>query len=299
MTLYTALVTIAKASAPMIPFMAEEIYLNLVRSLDETAPESIHLCSFPEVDESAIDSQLEANMDEVLKIVVLGRSARNGSTMKNRQPLGKMSVKAESALDKFYVEIIEDELNIKSVEFTDDVSGFVSYSFKPQLKTLGPKFGKQLGEIRTALAEVDGAKAKAELNETGTMTLTLSTGDIKLTEEDLLIDVKQMEGLYTVTDNGITVVLDTTLTPELIEEGFVREIISKIQTMRKDAGFEVMDNIVIGVADNDKIAEIISRNSDEISTDVLATEITAVTDGFVKDWNINGEKVTLSVKKVD
>ncbi len=299
MTLYTALVTIAKASAPMIPFMAEEIYLNLVRSLDETAPESIHLCSFPEVDEVAIDSQLEANMDEVLKIVVLGRSARNGSTMKNRQPLGKMSVKAENALDKFYVEIIEDELNIKNVEFTDDVSGFVSYSFKPQLKTLGPKFGKQLGEIRTALAEVDGAKAKAELNETGTMTLTLSTGDIKLTEEDLLIDVKQMEGLYTVSDNGITVVLDTTLTPELIEEGFVREIISKIQTMRKDAGFEVMDNIIIGVADNDKIAEIINRNSAEISTDVLATEITAVTDGFVKDWNINGEKVTLSVKKVD
>ncbi|MEE1076457.1 MAG: isoleucine--tRNA ligase [Acutalibacteraceae bacterium] len=299
MTLYTALVTIAKASAPMIPFMAEEIYLNLVRSLDETAPESIHLCSFPEVDESAIDSQLEANMDEVLKIVVLGRSARNGSAMKNRQPLGKMSVKAENALDKFYVEIIEDELNIKQVEFTDDVSGFVSYSFKPQLKTLGPKFGKQLGEIRTALAEVDGAKAKAELNETGTMTLTLSTGDIKLTEEDLLIDVKQMEGLYTVTDNGITVVLDTTLTPELVEEGFVREIISKIQTMRKDAGFEVMDNIVIGVADNEKIAEIINKNSTEISTDVLATEITSDTDGFVKEWNINGEKVTLSVKKVD
>ena len=179
------------------------------------------------------------------------------------------------------------------------VTKFSSYSFKPQLKTLGPKFGKQLGEIRTALAEVDGAKAKAELNETGTMTLTLSTGDIKLTEEDLLIDVKQMEGLYTVTDNGITVVLDTTLTPELVEEGFVREIISKIQTMRKDAGFEVMDNIVIGVADNEKIAEIINKNSAEISTDVLATEITAVTDGFVKDWNINGEKVTLSVKKVD
>ncbi len=299
MTLYTALVTIAKASAPMIPFMAEEIYLNLVRSLDETAPESIHLCEFPEVDETAIDSQLEANMDEVLKIVVLGRSARNGSAMKNRQPLGKMSVKAENTLDKFYVEIIEDELNIKSVEFTDDVSGFVSYSFKPQLKTLGPKFGKQLGEIRTALAEVDGAKAKAELNETGTMTLTISTGDIKLAEEDLLIDVKQMEGLYTVTDNGITVVLDTTLTPELVEEGFVREIISKIQTMRKDAGFEVMDNIIIGVENNDKIAEIINKNSAEISTDVLATEITAVTDGFVKDWNINGEKVTLSVKKVD
>lgn len=299
MTLYTALVTIAKASAPMIPFMAEEIYQNLVCSLDEKASESVHLCLFPEVDETAIDSQLEANMDEVLKIVVLGRSARNGSAMKNRQPLGKMSVKAENALDKFYVEIIEDELNIKQVEFKDDVSGFVSYSFKPQLKTLGPKYGKQLGEIRTVLAKVDGAKAKAELNETGTMTLTLSTGEIKLAEEDLLIDVKQIDGLYTVTDNGITVVLDTTLTPELVEEGFVREIISKIQTMRKDAGFEVMDNIVIGVANNDKISDIINKNIAEISTDVLAKEITAIIDGFVKDWNINGEKVTLSVKKVD
>lgn len=299
MTLYTALVTIAKASAPMIPFMAESIYQNLVRSIDNTAPESVHLCLFPTVDEAAIDTKLEADMDEVLKIVVLGRSARNGSAMKNRQPLAKMYVKAQNALDKFYVDIIEDELNIKEVVFTDDVGGFVSYSFKPQLKTLGPKYGKQLGEIRNALANVDGAKAKAELNETGTMTLSISTGDIKLTEEDLLIDVKQMEGLYTVSDNGVTVVLDTTLTPELVEEGFVREIISKVQTMRKDAGFEVMDHIIVGVSDNDKIADIMSKNKAGIAKDVLANDIVNTTDGFVKDWNINGEKVTLSVTKVD
>ena len=299
MTLYTALVTIAKASAPMIPFMAESIYQNLVRSIDNTAPESVHLCLFPTVDEAAIDTKLEADMDEVLKIVVLGRSARNGSAMKNRQPLAKMYVKAQKALDKFYVDIIEDELNIKEVVFTDDVGGFVSYSFKPQLKTLGPKYGKQLGEIRNALANVDGVKAKAELNETGTMTLSISTGDIKLTEEDLLIDVKQMEGLYTVSDNGVTVVLDTTLTPELVEEGFVREIISKVQTMRKDAGFEVMDHIIVGVSGNDKIADIMSKNKAGIAKDVLANDIVNTTDGFVKDWNINGEKVTLSVTRVD
>ena len=299
MTLYTALVTIAKASAPMIPFMAESIYQNLVRSIDNTAPESVHLCLFPTVDEAAIDTKLEADMDEVLKIVVLGRSARNGSAMKNRQPLAKMYVKAQKALDKFYVDIIEDELNIKEVVFTDDVGGFVSYSFKPQLKTLGPKYGKQLGEIRNALANVDGVKAKAELNETGTMTLSISTGDIKLTEDDLLIDVKQMEGLYTVSDNGVTVVLDTTLTPELVEEGFVREIISKVQTMRKDAGFEVMDHIIVGVSGNDKIADIMSKNKAGIANDVLANDIVNTTDGFVKDWNINGEKVVLSVSKVD
>ena len=299
MTLYTALVTISKAAAPMIPFMSEEIYRNLVCSLDSNAPESVHLCMFPEVEQSAIDTVLESNMDEVLKVVVLGRSARNGSTMKNRQPLSKMYVKAENVLDKFYVEIIEDELNIKAVEFAEDVSKFVSYSFKPQLKTLGPKYGKQLGEIRNLLAEIDGAKAMAEINETGTLTLSLSSGDIQLEKEDLLIDVKQMEGLYTVSDNGITVVLDTKLTPELIEEGFVREIISKIQTMRKDAGFEVMDHIIIGVKGNDKLAELINKNKTDIVGDVLANDVVSVTEGFVKDWNINGENVTLSVKKID
>ena len=299
MTLYTALVTIAKTSAPMIPFMAEEIYQNLVRSVDSTSPESIHLCSFPEVDESAIDTALEENMDEVLKIVVLGRSARNGSAMKNRQPLAKMFVKADKVLDEFFVKIIEEELNLKDVEFKDDVAGFVSYSFKPQLKTLGPKYGKLLGEIRNQLTNIDGAKAKAELNATGELTLTLSTGDIRLTEEDLLIDVKQMEGLYTVSDNGVTVVLDIRLTDKLIEEGFVREIISKIQTMRKDAGFEVTDHIVIGVSQNEKIEEIIVRNKDTIFGDVLAEGMVSVTDGFEKEWNINGENVKLTIKKAD
>ena len=264
MTLYTALVTIAKAAAPMIPFMAEEIYRNLVCSVDSNAPESVHLCTFPEVDSSVINTELESNMDEVLKIVVLGRAARNGSSMKNRQPLSKMYVKAEKVLDKFYVEIIRDELNIKQVEFTQDVSGFVSYSFKPQLKTLGPKYGKLLGEIRNQLSSIDGAKANAELKSKGELTLNLSVGEVKLSEEDLLIDVKQMEGLYTVNDNNVTVVLDTTLTPELIEEGFVREIISKIQTMRKDAGFEVMDHILIGVSGNEKISKLINDNKDSI-----------------------------------
>ena len=298
MTLYTALVTIAKAAAPMIPFMAEEIYRNLVCSVDSNAPESVHLCTFPEADSSAIDTELESNMDEVLKIVVLGRAARNGSSMKNRQPLSKMYVKAEKALDKFYVEIIRDELNIKQVEFTQDVSGFVSYSFKPQLKTLGPKYGKLLGEIRNQLSAIDGAKANAELKATGELTLNLSVGEVKLSEEDLLIDVKQMEGLYTVNDNNITVVLDTTLTPELIEEGFVREIISKIQTMRKDAGFEVMDHILIGVSGNERISKLINDNKDSIFGDVLADGVSDSLDGFEKDWNINGEKVVLSVKKV-
>ena len=298
MTLYTALVTIAKAAAPMIPFMAEEIYRNLVFSVDSNAPESVHLCTFPEVDSSVIDTELESNMDEVLKIVVLGRAARNGSSMKNRQPLSKMYVKAEKVLDKFYVEIIRDELNIKQVEFTQDVSGFVSYSFKPQLKTLGPKYGKLLGEIRNQLSTIDGAKANAELKSTGELTLNLSVGEVKLSEEDLLIDVKQMEGLYTVNDNNVTVVLDTTLTPELIEEGFVREIISKIQTMRKDAGFEVMDHILIGVSGNEKISKLINDNKDSIFGDVLADGVSDSLDGFEKDWNINGEKVVLSVKKV-
>ena len=298
MTLYTALVTIAKAAAPMIPFMAEEIYRNLVCSVDSNAPESVHLCTFPEVDSSVIDTELESNMDEVLKIVVLGRAARNGSSMKNRQPLSKMYVKAEKVLDKFYVEIIRDELNIKQVEFTQDVSGFVSYSFKPQLKTLGPKYGKLLGEIRNQLSTIDGAKANAELKSTGELTLNLSVGEVKLSEEDLLIDVKQMEGLYTVNDNNVTVVLDTTLTPELIEEGFVREIISKIQTMRKDAGFEVMDHILIGVSGNEKISKLINDNKDSIFGDVLADGVSDSLDGFEKDWNINGEKVVLSVKKV-
>ena len=299
MTLYTALVTIAKTAAPMIPFMTEDIYRNLVCSIDKSAPESVHLCMFPEVNEDMIDKKLENDMEEALNIVVLGRAARNGSNMKNRQPLNKMFVKADAELSEYFVKIIEDELNIKQVEFCDDVASFMSYSFKPQLKTLGPKYGKQLGEIRAYLAEIDGSAAKAELDANGSLTLKLPSGDISVTEDDLLIDIKQKEGYFSLSDNGITVALDTVLTDELIEEGFVREIISKIQTMRKDAGFEVMDHIRVSSAGNDKIAELLSGNADTIKNDVLCDEIVdGKIDGFEKEWNINGENVTLYVAKV-
>ena len=299
MTLYTALVTISKTAAPMIPFMTEDIYRNLVCSIDKSAPESVHLCLFPEVDEKLIDKKLENDMEEALNIVVLGRAARNGSNMKNRQPLAKMFVKAESELSEYFVKIIEDELNIKSVVFSDDVTSFMSYSFKPQLKTLGPKYGKQLNEIRTYLAEIDGSAAKAELDETGKLVLKLPSGDISVTEDDLLIDIKQKDGFFSMTDNGITVALDINLTDELVEEGFVREIISKVQTMRKDAGFEVMDHIEISSTGNEKIAKLISDNADEIKGDVLCDKVSnGEIDGFNKEWNINGEEVTLFVKKI-
>ncbi len=298
MTLYTALVTVCKAAAPMIPFMTEDIYQNLVRSLDATAPESIHLCEYPVADEKLIDKELEAAMDEVLQIVVLGRAARNGCNRKNRQPLAKMYVKADAMLDTLYQQIIEEELNVKAVEFVEDTSAFSSYTFKPQLKTVGPKYGKQLGEIRTALAEIDGTAAYAELQSAGVLTLHLPSGDVALAEEDLLIDTAQQEGFYTLSDRGVTVVLDTTLTPELIEEGFVREIISKLQTMRKEAGFEVTDHITVYVNGNENLAELITRNADTICEDVLADGIVMQeTDGFVKEWDINGETVTFGVVK--
>ena len=298
MTLYTALVTTAKAAAPMIPFMAEDIYRNLVGSVDKSAPVSIHLCSFPEVDEKLIDKKLEEEMDALLKIVVLGRAARNGSNRKNRQPLAKMYVQSDIELTGYFTEIIRDELNIKDVEFTNDVSGFITYSFKPQLKTLGPKYGKNLGEIRNLLAEIDGSAAKAELDATGFVTLNISTGEIKLEEADLLIDIKQKEGFFSVSENGITVAIDTTLTPELIEEGFVREVTSKIQTMRKEAGFDVMDHITVYVDGNDKVAQIVKDNEAAIRHDVLCDKfVFEGTDGFTKEWDINGEKVTLSVSK--
>ena len=298
MTLYTALVTVCKAAAPMIPFMTEDIYQNLVRSLDDTAPESIHLCDYPKADTALMDEKLEAAMEEVLQIVVLGRAARNGSNRKNRQPLAKMYVKAEAELDALYRQIIEEELNVKAVEFVADTSAFSSYIFKPQLKTVGPKYGKQLGEIRTALAEIDGSAAYAELTANGVLTLALPSGEVQLKEEDLLIETAQQEGFYTLSDRGVTVVLDTTLTPELVEEGFVREIISKIQTMRKEAGFEVTDHITVYVDGNENLAELVTRNSDTICEDVLADGIVlAQTDGFVKEWDINGEKVTFAVKR--
>ena len=299
MTLYTALVTLAKVSAPMIPFLAEEVYQNLVRSIDKNAPESIHLCDFPEANEAFIDKELEENMEKVLDIVVLGRACRNTANIKNRQPIGKMYVNAGDALPDFYTEIIEEELNVKNVEFTADVSAFTTYSFKPQLKTLGPKFGKQLGEIRNILTELDGSKAMSELNETGKLKITLGGEDVYLEKEDLLIEAAKVEGYESNSDYGITVVIDTNLTEELIEEGFVREIISKIQTMRKDAGFEVMDKIKITVCGDEKIAGIIERNSAEIKENVLAEDISLCeAAGFVKDWNINGIDVKFGVEKL-
>ena len=298
MTLYTSLVTLCKVAAPMIPFMTEEIYLNIVAGIDKTAPESIHLCDFPVANEAYIDKELEANMDEVLRIVVVGRACRNAANIKNRQPIGKMYVKAEAELSDFYKEIIEDELNVKEVEFTNDVRAYSSYSFKPQLKTVGPKYGRLLGKIKQALSEVDGNTAMDELNEKGQLTFDFDGETVELTKDDLLIEIAQTEGFESGNDGDITVVLDTNLTPELVEEGFMREIISKIQTMRKEAGFEVMDKITVYSDGNDKIAELISKNEDTVKNDVLATEIiTGKIEGYSKEWNINGENVTFGVKK--
>ena len=305
MTLYTALVEICKAAAPMIPFMTEEIYQNLVRSINTEAPESIHLCDFPAVNESWIDKELEKNMDEVLKIVVMGRACRNSANIKNRQPIGNMYVKAPNVLSEYFVEIIEDELNVKKVNFTEDVSAYTSYTFKPQLRTVGPKYGKFLGQIQKALAELDGNKAMAELKADGVLALPTVSDDVKLSEEDLLITMTQMEGYVTEGDNTVTVVLDTNLTPELVEEGFVRELISKIQTMRKEAGFEVMDKISIYYHADEKVADIFHKYGNDIMGDVLGTEVVAEADSFdsgengiyCKEWNINGEKVLLGVKK--
>ncbi len=299
MTLYTALVNVAKAASPMIPFMTEDIYQNLVRSIDKNAPESIHLCEFPSVDEMHIDKQLEADMDEVLKVVVLGRAARNTANIKNRQPIGKMYVKADHELSDFYVEIIEDELNVKSVEFVEDVRNFTSYSFKPQLKTVGPKYGKQLGNIRKALAEIDGNAAMDTLKAEGALKFDFGAELVVLTEEDLLIDMAQTEGYVSESDNAVTVALDTRLTPELLEEGFVRELVSKIQTMRKEAGFEVMDHICVYQQNNDKIADILTRYADTIRSEVLADDIrTGEMGGYTKEWNINGETGILGVEKI-
>ena len=299
MTLYTALVTVAKASAPMIPFMAEDIYRNLVCNIYKDAPESVHLCEFPVVDESAIDTELEENMEELLDIVVMGRAARNGASMKNRQPLSTMYVQAKKELPSYCVEIIEDELNIKNVKFVNDMSEFSSYSFKPQLKTVGPKYGKFLGSIRTLLSEVDGNKAKKELDETGAIKFDVDGNEIVLTEEDLLIDIKQKEGYYSLSDKYTTVAIDTTLTDELIEEGFVNEVISKLQTMRKDSDFDVTDHIKVYVNNNDKIAEVVKNNEAEIAKIVLGDEFVYAQDGAnAKSWDINGEKVNLSVEKL-
>ena len=298
MTLYTALVTICKASAPMIPFMTEDIYQNLVRSVDKNAPQSIHLCDFPVVDEKMINTELENDMDEVLKIVVLGRAARNSANIKNRQPIGNMYVKANKELSEFYKEIIEDELNVKAVTFKDDVSEFSDYVFKPQLKTVGPKYGKHLNAIREYLSNVNGREAMNTLKTEGALKFEADGTEVSLTEEDLLIETAKSDDYVTEADAVVTVVLDIQLTEELLEEGFVREIISKVQTMRKEAGFEVMDKITIYVANNDKVAEIMKRNEETIFHDVLATAVQyGEVKGYTKNWNINGEKVDLGVEK--
>ena len=299
MVLYKALVTTAKAAAPMIPFMAESIYQNLVRSVDKSAPESVHLCDFPKFDSSAIDEKLEQDMETVLEIVVLGRAARNGAVLKNRQPLNRMFINSSKKLDGYFTDIIKDELNIKNVEFTDEVDGFVNYTFKPQLKTVGPKFGRQLNDIRAALSSLNGTAAKSELDSTGKLTLNLPSGTVELTAEDLLIETSQKEGFYTVSDKGVIVSIDTVLTPELIAEGVARELISKIQTMRKEAGFNVTDHITVKLTGEEKILDIAQKMCDDITKDTLADSLTfGEPEGFTKDWDINGEKLSIGIKKV-
>ncbi len=299
MTLYTALVVCSKAAAPLIPFMTEDIYQNLVKSIDENAPESIHLCKFPAVTESFIDKELEANMDNVLKLVVMGRACRNTANIKNRQPIGQMYVKAEFELPKFYEDIVADELNVKTVTITQEVRDFTSYSFKPQLKTVGPKYGKMLGGIKAALTEIDGNAAMDELNAEGALKLNVNGQEVTLFREDLLIESAQTEGYVSENDNGITVVLDTNLSEELLEEGFVREIISKVQTMRKEAGFEVMDKIFVTYEGTEKAGEVFAGNAAVIGEETLAVSVEGKTPaGYVKEWKINGEKVTLGVERI-
>jgi len=299
MTLYTALVTIAKTAAPMIPFMTEDIYRNLVVSVDKTAPESVHLCDFPVAKEEWIDTKLEEDMENVLKAVVMGRACRNNAAIKNRQPIGNMFIKSNFELDEFYQEIIREELNVKKVTFTDDVREFTSYNFKPQLRTVGPKYGKQLGGIQKTLASLDGNAAMDELKANGALKFMVGDVEVALAEEDLLIEMTQKEGYVTEADNYMTVVLDTNLTEELIEEGFVLEVISKIQTMRKDADFEVTDHIKVAFSGNDKIAEIALKNEKAISDKVLAESVTTnETLTVSKEWNVNGENVTICVERV-
>lgn len=298
MTLYTALVTVSKAAAPMIPFMTEEIYQNIVVKVDPSAPESIHLCDFPKVESAQIDPELERDMDEVLKVVVLGRACRNKANIKNRQPIAKMYIKAPQTLPEYFTDIIRDELNVKTVAFTDNVGEFISYSFKPQMRTVGPKYGKLLGKIRQLLPALDGTAAMNELKTTGALHLDVDGTDVVLAEEDLLIETAQTEGYVSESNADIAVVLDTNLTPELVEEGFVRELISKIQTMRKEAGFEVMDKITVSAMGNDKIDAILKKYEDQIKDEVLAvTVVYGEVSGYSKEWSINGEQVTLGVER--
>ena len=300
MTLYTVLVEFCKAAAPMVPFMTEEIYQNLVKSLDENAPESIHLCDFPEIHEEWIDKELEEKMADLMQVVVLGRSCRNTANIKNRQPIGEMYIKSPIELEKMYIEIIADELNVKNVQFVDDIGKFISYTFKPQLKTVGPKYGKLLNGIRKHLSELDGTAAMSELKEQGALKFDVDGNEVVLSEEDLLIETAQMENFVAESYGEVSVILNTNLTPELIEEGFVREIISKVQTMRKEADFEVTDKICLSAKDNSKIVDLMKAHEEEIKSEVLAKEmILGETKGYEKEWNINSEKVVLGVSKLD
>jgi len=296
MTLYTALITTIKAAAPMIPFMTEAIYQNIVRSIDKNAPESIHLCDFPAVHEDCIDAALEDNMEIVLEIVVLGRAARNAANIKNRQPIGRMFVKAAHEVDGFFREIVESELNIKKVIFKEDMEEYLSYSFKPQFKVLGPKVGRRIGEVKAALLKINGHAAKEELDRTGKLILPLAGGDITLLPEDIEVSMAQTEGFVSQRYGTVTVALETTLAPELIEEGFVREIISKVQTMRKENGFEVTDHIRITAGGNEKRTALMAKNEDYIKSITLANEISYEKEVLGKEWNINGEKLTLKIE---
>ena len=300
MTLYTVLVEFCKAAAPMVPFMTEEIYQNLVKSLDENAPESIHLCDFPEVHEEWINRELEEKMADLMQVVVLGRACRNTANIKNRQPIGEMYIKSPIQLEKMYIEIIADELNVKNVQFVDDIGKFISYTFKPQLKTVGPKYGKLLNGIRKHLSELDGTAAMSELKEQGALKFDVDGNEVVLSEEDLLIETAQMENFVAESYGEVSVILNTNLTPELIEEGFVREIISKVQTMRKEADFEVTDQICLSAKDNSKIVDLMKAHEEEIKSEVLAGEmLLGETKGYEKEWNINSEKVVLGVSKLD
>ncbi|MGP1585969.1 MAG: DUF5915 domain-containing protein, partial [Schwartzia sp. (in: firmicutes)] len=297
MTLYTALVTTIEVAAPMVPFITESIYQNLVAEVDKTAPESVHLCDFPKANPAYIDRALEENMDLVLRIVTLGRAARNASGIKNRQPVANLYVKAEKALSTFFQDIVKSELNVKQVTFKEDMEAYLTYSFKPQFKVLGPKVGKRIGEIKAALATLNGQRAKEELDTTGKLRLALACGDVELLPEDIEVTMAQTEGYACQRYGGVTVALETVLTPALIEEGFVREIISKVQTMRKENGFEVTDHIALGLAGNDKIMDIVRRSETFLRRIVLADMVQyGTTEGFSKEWNINGEKVTLAVR---
>jgi len=300
MTLYTALVTTAKAAAPMIPFMAEDIYRNLVCTVDASAPVSVHLCDFPVADESMIDTKLEDDMEFILRAVNLGRSARNGANMKNRQPLAAMYIKTDREVSDYYRDIVMDEMNVKSAEFVPDVSAFSSYNFKPQLKTVGPKYGKLLGKIKDALAGLDGNAAMDELEANGALVFNFDGEEVRLERDDLLIEVEQKGGYFSVADMGITVAIDTNLTDELIDEGFVRELISKIQTMRKDSDFDVTDHIAVAVSGSDKITAIMDKFADEVNSAVLCDRAVSDsdTDKVEKEWNINGESVTITVVRL-